>query len=139
VPPDSFAVIAAAYALGARVIETHFTLDRSLPGNDHYHSLEPDDLSRLVRELERVRAILGPAAKRVLDVELPARTGARRSAVARVDIAEGTPLTPELLDVKRPGGGVPPSFLGETDGWRAAVDIAADTTLEWQMLTRDGG
>lgn len=137
VPPDSFAVISAAYALGARVIETHFTLDRTLPGNDHYHSLDPDDLARLVGELERCRALLGAPVKRVLDVELPARTGARRSAVARVDIPKGTPLTSDLLDAKRPGGGVPPAFLADSDGWRAAVDIAADTTLEWQMLARD--
>lgn len=139
VPPDSFTVIAAAYALGARVIETHFTLDRSLPGNDHYHALAPDDLRHLVDELARLRTILGPSTKRVLDVEQPARIGARRSAVARADIARGTELGPELLDVKRPGGGVPPSFVGESAGWRAAVDIPEDTTIEWWMLARDGG
>jgi sialic acid synthase SpsE len=138
VPPASFGVIAAAYALGARVVETHFTLDRSLPGNDHYHALDPDDLRRLVDELDTLRGVLGPPVKRVLDVELPARTGARRSVVARVAIAAGTPLTPDLLDVKRPGGGVPPAFLDETHGWHAVTDIAEDTTLEWDMLARDG-
>jgi N-acetylneuraminate synthase len=139
IPPASFPVIAAAYALGARVMETHFTLDRSLPGNDHYHALDPDDLGHLVRELGELRTFLGPEVKQILDVEQPARVGARRSAVARVDIAAGTPLTPDLLDVKRPGGGVPPSFLLETDGWSAAVEIPEDTTLEWAMLTRDAG
>lgn len=138
-PPASFAVIAAAYALGARVIETHFTLDRSLPGNDHYHALDPRDLARLVRELAELRTLLGEPVKRVLDLELPARTGARRSVVARVDIPRGTPLSQELLDVKRPGGGVPPVFFDDPSEWRAAVDIAEDTTLEWQMLMRDGG
>jgi N-acetylneuraminate synthase/N,N'-diacetyllegionaminate synthase len=64
--------------------------------------------------------------------------GARRSVVARVDIATGTKLSAELLDVKRPGSGVPPAFMSDLDGWRAAVDIAEDTTLEWSMLTRDG-
>ena len=139
VPPDSFAVIAAAYALGARVIETHFTLDRTLPGNDHYHALDPADLARLVTELGRLRILLGPPEKRVLSVEEAARRGARRSVVARVDIPRGTRLTPELLDVKRPGGGVPPAFMVDPDGWRAAVDIAEDTTLEWAMLVRDAG
>jgi N-acetylneuraminate synthase len=138
-PPASFAVIAAAYALGARVIETHFTLDRSLPGNDHYHALDPQDLARLVSELAQLRIALGAPVKRVLDVELPARTGARRSVVARVDIARGTSLTQELLDVKRPGGGVPPAFFEDPSEWRAATDIAEDTTLEWHMLMRDGG
>jgi N-acetylneuraminate synthase len=139
VPPDSFAVIAAAYALGARVIETHFTLDRTLAGNDHYHAFEPAELTRLVDELERLRMLLGPPLKRILPVEEPARVGARRSVVARVDIPRGARLTPELLDVKRPGGGVPPTFLAEPGGWQAAVDISEDTTIEWSMLARDGG
>jgi len=137
VPPDSFRVIAAAYAVGARVIETHFTLDRSRPGNDHYHALDPHDLARLVDDLERLRTILGPPIKRVLPIEEPARLGARRSVVARVDIARGDLVTPDVLDVKRPGGGVPPAFLLETDGWHAAVDIPEDTTLEWSMLGRN--
>ena len=139
VPPDSFAVIAAAYALGARVIEKHFTLDRTLPGNDHYHAFEPAELAQLVGELERLRVLVGPPVKRVLPVEERARMGARRSVVARVDIARGTRLTSDLLDVKRPGGGVPPAFLSEPDGWHAAVDISEDTTIEWSMLARDGG
>lgn len=137
--PDSFAVIAAAYALGARVIETHFTLDRTRPGNDHYHAFDPPELRRLVDALERLRALLGPPVKQVLPVEEAARLGARRSVVARVDIPRGTRLSPALLDVKRPGGGVPPAFLVDPDGWRAAVDIAEDTTLEWPMLERDAG
>jgi sialic acid synthase SpsE len=138
VPPASFPVIAAAYALGARVIETHFSLDRTLPGNDHYHALDPPDLSRLINELERLRVVLGPPVKQVLPVEEAARLGARRSVVARVDIPRGTPLTPRLLDVKRPGGGVPPAFFADPAGWCAAVDIPEDTTIEWSMLVRDG-
>jgi N-acetylneuraminate synthase len=139
VPPDSFAVIAAAYALGARVIETHFTLDRTQSGNDHYHALDPADLRTLVEGLGRERVFLGLPRKRVLDVEQAARVGARRSLVAQTDIARGTAITPGLLDVKRPGGGIPPSFAGRLDGWRAAVNIPEDTTLEWQMLSRDAG
>jgi N-acetylneuraminate synthase len=138
VPADSSAVIAAAYVLGARVIETHFTLDRSLPGNDHYHALDPDDLAGLVAELERVRALLGQPRKRVLEVEQPARVGARRSLVARVDIPRGTVLTAELVDVKRPGVGIPPAAIDEIGGWRAAQDIPEDTPLEWEMLSRNG-
>jgi N-acetylneuraminate synthase len=139
VPPDSFAVIAAAYALGARVIETHFTLDRTRPGNDHYHSFEPAELAQLGEGLEQLRVLIGPPVKQVLPVEGPARIGARRSVVARVDIASGARITSKLLDVKRPGGGVPPSFALEPDGWCAAVDIPEDTTIEWSMLVRDGG
>lgn len=138
IPPDSFSVISAAYALGARVIETHFTLDRMQTGNDHYHALDPSDLRRLVDDLERLRVVIGPPVKQVLPVEEAARVGARRSVVARVNIPRGTSLSGELLDVKRPGGGVPPAFLADSGGWRAAVDIAEDTTIEWSMLVRDG-
>jgi N-acetylneuraminate synthase len=139
IPPDSLPVIAAAYALGARVIETHFTLDRSLPGNDHYHALDPGDLAQLVGELDRLRTLIGPPEKRILPIEEPAREGARRSLVARVDIPRGTQLAPGLLDVKRPGGGVPPAALDEIAAWTAVQDIPEDTTIEWGMLVRDGG
>ncbi len=136
VPPASFRAIELAYALGARVIETHFTLDRALPGNDHYHALDPSDLGRLVSELAEARQLLGRPEKRVLDSELPARLGARRSVVARVDIAAGTPLADELLDVKRPAGGIPPSFLDDPASWEAATDIPEDATLDWSMVRR---
>jgi N-acetylneuraminate synthase len=136
VPPESFAAIAAAYTLGGRVIEKHYTLDKSVPGNDHYHAFDPDDFRALRARLDELRMLLGPGEKVVLPAEEPARVGARRSLVARAAIARGTPLTAELLDVKRPGTGVPPSFLDELGGWVAARDIPEDTTLEWEMLVR---
>ncbi len=136
VPPASFTAIEAAYALGARVIEKHYSLDKTLPGNDHYHAFDPADLVELRARLEGLRTLLGSGEKVVLPAEEPARVGARRSLVARVAIARGTPLTQELLDVKRPGTGVPPAFLDELDGWVASCDIAEDATLSWEMLTR---
>jgi N-acetylneuraminate synthase len=135
-PPASFAAIAAAYAVGARVIEKHYTLDKSLPGNDHYHAFDPDDFARLAGELRQLRSMLGSGVKEVLAAEQAARVGARRSLVARTRIPAGTRLSADLLDVKRPGTGIPPSFLDELDGWTAARDIDEDTTLDWEMLTR---
>ena len=135
-PPASFTAIAAAYALGARVIEKHYTLDKTRPGNDHYHAFDPEDFARLAAELQQLRSLLGSGVKDVLPAEQAARAGARRSLVARVRIPAGTRLTADLLDVKRPGTGIPPAFLDELDGWTAATDIDEDTTLGWEMLTR---
>jgi N-acetylneuraminate synthase len=118
------------------VIEKHYTLDKSRPGNDHYHAFDPDDFARLSAELQQLRSLLGSGVKDVLPAEEAARMGARRSLVARVRIPAGTRLTADLLDVKRPGTGIPPAFLDELDGWTAATDIDEDTTLGWEMLTR---
>lgn len=136
VPPVSFGAIAAAYVLGARLVEKHYSLDKTLPGNDHYHAFEPDEFRALRARLDELRTLLGPGEKVVLPAEEPARAGARRSLVARVAITQGTRLTADLLDVKRPGTGLPPAFLDELDGWVAACDIPEDATLEWEMLAR---
>lgn len=135
-PPASFAAIACAYALGAHVIEKHYTLDKALPGNDHYHAFDPDDFVRLHAQLVEVRQLLGAGEKVVLAAEQAARAGARRSLVARVQIPPGTPLSADLFDVKRPGTGVSPAFLNELEGWVAGSEIEEDTILEWEMLRR---
>lgn len=140
VPPGSFAAIEAAFALGARVVEKHLTLDRTLPGNDHYHALDPDGFAELRRRLTQASQLLGAPRKEVLDVEEAARIGARRSLVARTPIASGAAITAAQLDVKRPAGGIPPMCFDEIVGARAAVDIPEDTTLTWEMLLpADGG
>lgn len=138
-PPASFAAISAAYTLGARIIEKHFTLDKTLPGNDHYHAFDPEDFRRLISELSELRTMLGQPQKDVLEVERPARTHARRSLVARGDIARGALVTAEMLDVKRPGTGIEPALRDRVVGRRAAVDIPDDTTLEWDMLVDGDG
>lgn len=139
-PPDSYAAIEAAFALGARVVEKHFTLDRTLLGNDHYHAFDTDGFAELRRRLTQLSRLLGAASKDVLLVEEAARTGARRSLVARTPIASGSAITATDLDVKRPGTGIPPMCIDDVIGARAAVDIPEDTTLTWEMLVRaDGG
>ncbi|HWH05878.1 MAG TPA: N-acetylneuraminate synthase family protein [Gaiellaceae bacterium] len=135
---DSFAAIAAAVALGARIVEKHYTLDATLPGNDHYHAFEPAEFRRLREELDRLALLLGSPEKRVLEVEEPARLHARRSLVSRVAIPAGTVVAPEMLDVKRPGTGIEPAQLPHVVGARAAVDIPEDTTLVWDLLDRVG-
>ena len=138
VPGDSFAAIAAAVALGARIIEKHYTLDKSLPGNDHYHAFDPADFGRLRSELDRLHVLLGSGTKDVLPAEEAARLHARRSLVARGDIPAGAVIDEAMLDVKRPGTGIEPARIGEVVGRRAAVAIPDDTTLLWEMLDGDG-
>lgn len=139
VPEDSFAAIAAAVTLGARVVEKHYSLDTTLPGNDHYHAFEPHQFARLRRELEQLLALLGDGRKRVLPSERASRLHARRSLVARTRLERGTVIRPELLDVKRPGTGIETRHLGEVVGMRAARDIDEDTTLTWDMLEHGDG
>ena len=102
--------------------------------NDHYHAFEPDGFVRLRAELDGLRAILGSASKAVLVNEQAARTHARRSLVSRGDLAAGTVITEDVLDVKRPGTGISPVELGRVLGHRLAVDVPDDTTLQWEML-----
>lgn len=137
VPPISFAAIETAVVLGARVVEKHYTLDKSLPGNDHYHAFAPADFAEARARIEQIRVLLGRRAKDVLPAEEPARSGARRSLVSRERIPAGIAITADMLDVKRPGGGIEPVDLPVVVGRLAACEIAADTTLEWPMI--EGG
>jgi N-acetylneuraminate synthase len=135
-PEDSFAAIVAAFVLGARIIEKHFTFDKSLPGNDHYHAFDPSDFIRLKTELGRLQTLLGPQRKSVLASEEDSRKHARRSLVARRDIPRGTVVMEAMIDVKRPGTGIETKYLAQVVGLRASYDIAEDETLQWRMLDR---
>ena len=112
------AVSIAAVALGAAIIEKHFTLDRNLPGPDHRTSLEPDELRTLVRSIREVEVALGDGVKQPAKSELKNLAVVRKSLIARKDIRAGEVFTPSNLCVKRPGGGITPmcywDFLGRT-------------------------
>lgn len=124
----------AAVALGAVVVERHFTLDRTLPGPDHAASLEPRGLELLVRNVRNVETALGSATKRVLPAERAVRDRLAKSVVAVRDIAAGTRLEASDLTVKGPGTGVSPRFLGRLIGRTVPDAIAADTLLPPEAL-----
>jgi sialic acid synthase SpsE len=132
-PDAQMLVLTTAYSLGARVIEKHFTLNKSLPGNDHYHAMDPQDLRIVVNNLRFVRGTLGKGEKDIQN-ELAARTHARRSIVARVDIAKGTRVTEDSVICKRPGTGISPRFLSSVIGRTTKTDIKADEILSWEQL-----
>ena len=133
--PDSCCdVIKTAYLLGARVVEKHFTLDKTLPGNDHYHAMDPQDARRILEGISFVQSLRGSYALSSLETESSARLNARRSLVAVGDIPKGTVLTREMLTFKRPGTGISPQYLEQVLGRRTARDIPDDTPLQEEML-----
>lgn len=123
-------VAIAAAALGADVIEKHFTLDRTLPGPDHVASLEPSELAAMVMAIRNIELALGDGVKRVTDSERANRDVARKSIVAARDIEAGEVLTEENLTVKRPGTGISPMRLRDILGSRAVRAFAADELIE---------
>lgn len=135
--PDECAdVIKTAYVLGAHVVEKHFTLDKTLPGNDHYHAMDPSDARKIINGIEFVESLLGNAELGFSETETAARLNARRSIVSAVDIPAGTAITQDMLTFKRPGTGISPQKIDEVIGKVAAVDIAEDTILQEKYLAK---
>ncbi len=120
----------AAVALGADVIEKHFTLDRTLPGPDHKASLEPNELKAMVDAIRNIEQALGDGKKHVSESERKNIVIARKSIVAARDIKQGETLTEENLCVKRPGNGISPMRWEEVMGTCAKRDFKADELLE---------
>lgn len=116
----------AAAAMGAAVIEKHFTLDRGLPGPDHKASLEPDELKRMVLSIREVELALGSPVKQPSASELKNRQVARKSLVALREVSRGEAFTADNLGVKRPGDGVSPVHYWEWLGKSADRDYQSD-------------
>ena len=132
--PGDMKVLETAVLLGARILEKHFTHDKTLPGNDHYHAMDMRDLRRFVDSLERIRTIVGTPELTSLPSEEPARKNARRSLVAARDIPAGSRIGKEDLTWKRPAHGISPRNYDEVLGMKARTDIAEDTVLQWSFL-----
>jgi N-acetylneuraminate synthase len=121
----------AAVALGATVIEKHFTLDKTLPGPDHKASLEPDELKAMVTAVRNIeKAIGGSGLKEVSKSEAKNKPIARKSIVAAKKIAKGEPFTIENLTVKRPGTGISPMQWDEVISKTAKKDFEEDDLIE---------
>ena len=124
----------AAVALGACVVEKHFTIDQSLPGPDHAASVEPEDLAALVSGIRKVESALGHGRKEPASSETNTAEVARKSLVAARHIPNGTKLTEELIAIKRPGSGLPPAMRAHLIGRSVRVDVPEDTLLTLEML-----
>ncbi len=123
------AVPVAAAALGATVVEKHFTLDRKLTGPDHAASVEPGELAAMVDAIRQIEQALGDGDKRPMPSEAKNAPIARKSLVARSAIHAGEPFTPDNLGVKRPGTGVSPMHYWDWIGRPATRDYAADEMI----------
>ena len=121
----------AAAAMGAVIIEKHFTLDKNMEGPDHKASLEPDELSAMVDGIRHIEQALGDGVKRVSPSEEKNIVIARKSIVARCPIKKGEVLTEENLAVKRPGSGISPMEWFKVLGTRAVRSFEEDELIEW--------
>ena len=133
-PDESMMTLATAYLLGAEVIEKHFTLDKSLPGNDHYHSGDPEDFKKAISNFRWIGIVLGSGEKTVLECEQIPRREARRSLVVTRDMKKGEIISENDLMPKRPGTGISPEYSNIVIGRRISRDLEEDTILTWDMV-----
>ena len=126
---EGTAIAIASAALGARVIEKHFTLDRSLPGPDHKASLEPNELFSLVRDIRSIQLALGTNEKKLFNCEKENRLIARKSLTARCEIRKGTKFSKENLIAIRPGNGISPMNYWDILGSIADKDFKTGETI----------
>jgi len=124
----------ASVALGASIVEKHFTVDHDLPGVDQKMSLDPGELADLVRGVRAVEASLGRPEKRVSAAEAAAREGGRRGLVAKQFIPGGAEITADMITAKRPARGIPPVHVDLVVGRRAKRDIPEDAFLTWDLV-----
>ena len=120
--------------LGAEVIEKHFTLDKTLTGNDHYHAGDPEDFAKAIRNFELITEVYGNPEKTVLPCELIPRREARRSLVLTRNMKKGEVIRPEDIMAKRPGTGICPSYQDVVIGRHVSCDLEEDTVLTWDMI-----
>ena len=120
----------AAVAMGAKIIEKHFTLDKNMEGPDHKASLEPDELKQMVDSIRNIEKALGSGTKRPAESEKKNIAIARKSIVAKTQIKKGELLTTENITTKRPGDGISPMRWNEVIGTCAIRDFDEDELLE---------
>lgn len=133
-PDENMMTLATAYMLGAEVIEKHFTLDKSLEGNDHYHAGDPEDFKKAIANFKWIDTVLGSGEKTVLDCEIIPRREARRSLVLTRDMKAGEVIAAKDIMAKRPGTGISPEYADIVTGREVKMDLKEDTILTWDMV-----
>lgn len=132
--PRDMKALEIATLLGARIIEKHFTHNKALPGNDHYHAMDKDDLKNFITNQKRLFQLIGMDEAKMLEGQKEARQNARRSLVAKCAIQKGRQIQFEDITWKRPAHGISPKFIDDVVGKIASTDIKEDELLQWVML-----
>ena len=137
-PDDAMTSLLTAHLLGAVIIEKHFTHDKTLIGNDHYHAMDVDDLMRFVELIDRIHNSLGDEShKKPIETETISRLNARRSIVLTRDIPNRHELTEADLTYKRPGTGISPVHWDEVVGSKTNNNLELDHVLQWSDIIQE--
>lgn len=134
VPDEAMTTLSTAYLLGAEVLDKHFTLDKKLPGNDHYHAGDPRDFQKAITNFRKINTLLGNGEKTVLDCERVSRREARRSLVLTRDMQAGEVIREIDVMAKRPGTGISPKYMDVVIGKQIKIDLGEDSVLTWDFL-----
>jgi len=124
-----------AAVLGAKLVERHFTLDRTMRGPDHAASLEPHGFGFVVEDIRKAEVAMGSGEKEILEDEFPIREKLAKSIVSKCDIKAGSVITEDMLTTKSPGTGIQPKHMVSLCGRTAVVDVPADTLLSLDAMT----
>ena len=136
-PDESMIPLVSAWLLGAVVLEKHFTHDKTLPGNDHYHAMNQQDLERFIEMVERINVLMGDSShKTPIETEAISRLNARRSIVLTRSVPAGHVLEDSDLTYKRPGTGISPLYWDTVVGSQVISPLEEDHVLHWENLSR---
>lgn len=129
-----FLAAVMAVAMGACVLEKHFTLDKNLPGPDHKASLEPKELKEMVAMIRNTEIALGDGIKKPTKSEEKIKKIVRKSIVTARVILKNKIITKNMIAIKRPGTGIEPKYINKIIGKKAKVDIKKDRLINWKMV-----
>ena len=135
-PDKEMRVLVTAYTKGARVIEKHFTDNKRLKGNDHFHSLDYNDLSTFIKKVDFINKIEGKYERKVLESEKISRKNARRSIYTKKKIKKGEILDDKNIIPKRPGKGISPVNWDKIIGKKITKDLDEDMEIEWKHIKK---
>ena len=133
-PDENMIIPSIAVALGAKVIEKHFTLDRTWTGSGHSFSVDPHLLKKMIHNIRLTEELLGKETLEVKEAEQKTRESARMSIIARRDIRKGEVIQEDMLTVRRPGLGISPKFLDDVIGKKTKKDISSGEQLKWDDI-----